>query len=419
MTRRWGEGTDPRGVPAIVVAAVDPSADADARRLAIALADAWSDRESPIRFDACGGEVASAAATAWIVLGDPLDHHGARAEAIRDATSAAEVEGVPVVVLGRGSTPLDVTSPAAVIVASLRLLLAQAASHQRTLRRERLAREAIRRHDHELAEAALLQREFLPKRLPRHERFECSVLWRPAWHVSGDIYDVVRIDEHHVGVFLADAVGHGVPAAILAMGLARRLEVRDDDGRPLAPSEVLRRLNRSLVEIRGDLVWFATAVYALHDLRSGEVRLASAGHPAAVLLRRDGGPRAFEASGGLLGIFEEERYLEHAFRLDEGDRLILHSDGLEPLFAPPLDSPDSLDGAEGTYLSRFMRCAAGLDAARLFEAIAARMDRPDSPPIAHDDVTVISIGHRAIAPSSPTQRERDVEGDGRNLRLAA
>lgn len=419
MTRSSGEGTDPHGVPVVVVAAVDPSTDADARHLAIELARAWNDPDLSVRFDACGDDVASAAAIAWIVLGDPLDHPGARAEAIRDATSTAEVEGRPVVVLGRGPTPLEVASPAEVVVASLRLLLAQAASHQRTLRRERLAREAIRRHDHELAEAALLQREFLPKRLPRDERFECAVLWRPAWHVSGDIYDVVRIDEHHVGVFLADAVGHGVPAAILAMGLARSLEVRDADGGPLAPSEVLRRLNRSLVEIRGDLVWFATAVYLLHDLRSGEGRLASAGHPAAVLLRRDGGSRAFEASGGLLGIFEEERYLEHAFRLDAGDRLFLHSDGLEPLFAPGLDSPDPPDGAEETYLSRFTSCAAGLDAARLFETIARRMDHPDSPPIIRDDVTVISIGHRAVDPSIASERTLEVEGEGRNLRLAA
>lgn len=414
MSRISGEGD--ADAPRLAIVATDALLEARAAWLAAAIAAAWPDPTPPqidctdLEFPDPGNE-ASKAYSGWIVLGDPEDRGDARALDLAARLADAESAGVPVIRLlppGRTRRRLDLRSSPETIAAVFAALLETSTNLRRSLRRERVARESIRRHDHELAEAAALQREFLPKRLPRHERFECSVLWRPAWHVSGDIYDVVQVDEDHVGIFLADAVGHGLPAAILAMGLARRLEVRDAEQRPLAPSEVLRRLNAALVELRTDLVWFATAIYALYDLRTGEVRVASAGHPAAVLLRRDGEATAIEASGGLLGIFEEERYLEHAFRLDEGDRLILHSDGVEPLFQAECDAEAATLGeGESSYLARFAECAAGREATELFEDLVARIERPDLAPIATDDVTVISFGFGSVATRNVAAIERD------------
>ncbi len=421
MSRISGEGL--AETPRLAIVASDASLEARAAWLAAAIAAAWPESPAP-RIDCTNlGDTDPAesepetAFAGWIVLGDPEDRADAGSIDLAAQLADAEAAGIPVIRLhapGRTPRRLDLRSPPETIAAVLAALLETSTNLRRSLRRERVARESVRRHDHELAEAAALQREFLPKRLPRHERFECSVLWRPAWHVSGDIYDVVQVDEHHIGVFLADAVGHGLPAAILAMGLARRLEVHDRERRPLAPSEVLRRLNAALVELRTDLVWFATAVYALYDLRTGEVRLASAGHPSAILLRRDGEAMAIEASGGLLGIFEEERYLEHAFTLDAGDRLVLHSDGIEPLFQAELDSEGASlgEGAE-SYLARFAECAAGREAPALFEDLVARLERPDLAPIATDDVTVISLGYGPIAAPNAAA----IEGEG--FRLAA
>jgi serine phosphatase RsbU (regulator of sigma subunit) len=419
VSRILGEGDAES--PRLAIVATDASLETRAAWLAAAIVAAWP--EATLPHIECGdgefpdaGDKPAPDFAGWIVLGDPEDRGDADSIDLAARLADAEASGVPVIRLlppGRTRRRLDLRSSPETIAAVLAALLETSTNLRRSLRRERVARESIRRHDHELAEAAALQREFLPKRLPRHERFECSVLWRPAWHVSGDIYDVVQVDEDHIGIFLADAVGHGLPAAILAMGLARRLEVRDDSQRPLAPSEVLRRLNAALVELRTDLVWFATAIYALHDLRTGEVRLASAGHPSAVLLRRDGEATAIEASGGLLGIFEEERYLEHVFRLEEGDRLLLHSDGIEPLFQAECDAEGTALGDEGdSYLARFAECASGREATELFEELVARIERPDLAPIASDDVTVISVGYGPVAMPNAA-----IEGEG--FRLAA
>src|SRR5688572_5223671 len=72
--------------------------------------------------------------------------------------------------------------------------------------------EIAKMHE-ELQLAALVQREFLPREMPSMGGVEFAALWRPTNYVSGDIYDLIRLDENNVGVFIADAVGHGVPAA--------------------------------------------------------------------------------------------------------------------------------------------------------------------------------------------------------------
>ncbi|XAM00337.1 hypothetical protein OT109_02895 [Phycisphaeraceae bacterium D3-23] len=83
--------------------------------------------------------------------------------------------------------------------------------------------EQIGKLDEELRMAAQLQREFLPAKLPEVGGVSFHVLYRPAGYVSGDIYDVMRLDEHHLGFFVADAVGHGVPAALMTIYIKRAL----------------------------------------------------------------------------------------------------------------------------------------------------------------------------------------------------
>ena len=71
--------------------------------------------------------------------------------------------------------------------------------------------------DEELRLAARIQCEFLPQEFPTMAGVGFDVLYRPAGYVSGDTYDVQQIDDRLVAFYVADAVGHGVPAALLTM----------------------------------------------------------------------------------------------------------------------------------------------------------------------------------------------------------
>lgn len=202
--------------------------------------------------------------------------------------------------------------------------------------------------DEELRMAAQLQREFLPRKLPRVGGLAFGVMWRPASYVSGDIYDVQRLDEEHVGLFIADAVGHGVPAALMTVYIKRSLVTKEIDPehpsnyRVVMPSEALAMLNRDMVNQRTDKVRFATAAYAVINTRTLQASVARAGHPFPMLLRAGGETEMLKPDGGILGVFEEQDFEQIEVQLNPDDRLLLYSDGFEMAF------PEAGDDTVGT-----------------------------------------------------------------------
>src|SRR5215213_1476021 len=108
--------------------------------------------------------------------------------------------------------------------------------------RDVVLKTSITRMDQELKLAARVQQDFLPRALPKVSGVSFSSLYRPAGFVSGDLYDVMRLDESHVGIYMADAVGHGMPAALLSMFLKNALvtkEILAGGYRLLTPAEAL------------------------------------------------------------------------------------------------------------------------------------------------------------------------------------
>jgi sigma-B regulation protein RsbU (phosphoserine phosphatase) len=124
----------------------------------------------------------------------------------------------------------------------------------------------------ELELAASVQREFLPKDLPQADGFEFGVMYRPCSYVSGDIYGVLPVDDAHIGFFLADATGHGVPAALMTVMIARAMHMVDNvfqRPRLLSPGEAMGRLNEELAARGTGAGRFATAVCGVIDIDVG------------------------------------------------------------------------------------------------------------------------------------------------------
>ena len=186
--------------------------------------------------------------------------------------------------------------------------------------------------DEEMRLAARLQRDFLPRRLPEVGPVRFAVLYRPLGWVSGDIYDVARLDETHVGFYVADAVGHGMPAALLTMFIKRALRTKRISGNHyeiLPPDLSLAELNAAICEQNLSSCQFVTAVYCVLDVETGVMTYARAGHPEPLLLPASGPPRRLACDGSLLGVFEEEQYAAVQTGLSPGDRVVLYSDGIE------------------------------------------------------------------------------------------
>ncbi len=186
--------------------------------------------------------------------------------------------------------------------------------------------------DQELRLASRLQRDFLPKSFPQLGDIRFGAIYRPAAWVSGDMYDVFRIDEHHVGCYLADAVGHGIAAGLLTMFIKQAVigkRIHEGGYTIVPPAEVLSNLNTELTRQELPNCQFVTACYALVDTRSGEITLSRAGHPHPVHVSAGGECTEVRTLGGLLGVFPEETFVSGRLQLLPGEKLLLYSDGME------------------------------------------------------------------------------------------
>jgi sigma-B regulation protein RsbU (phosphoserine phosphatase) len=190
--------------------------------------------------------------------------------------------------------------------------------------------QAYQQIDLDLRMARRLQASFLPQSLPEVGSVRFAVSYRPCGQVGGDFYDVVRLDEDHVGFYVADAMGHGVPASLLTVFLKKAVqlkEVTESGYRLLPPDEVLARLNRDLIAQGLAELPFITMVYGLLNSRTGRLQFARAAHPYPFYLPGAGPPEEWQSAGTLLGIFEAE-YPAQQRELRPGDRLLIYTDGL-------------------------------------------------------------------------------------------
>lgn len=180
----------------------------------------------------------------------------------------------------------------------------------------------------DLDRAEIIQRALLPQAPPATPGWCLNTLYRPGSSVGGDFYDAVRLDEHHLELVIADAAGHGVAAAMLAVLFKLHLKHVDNVGNSLAPQQVLERLNSRLFDLLSTPGAFITAVYVRLDLRSGRGQLASAGHPPCIICSADGATQMLERTGPALGLEQNAYYQEHEFQLTVGGRMMLYTDGV-------------------------------------------------------------------------------------------
>jgi phosphoserine phosphatase RsbU/P len=272
--------------------------------------------------------------------------------------------------------------------------------------------EQIDKIDQELRLASQMQREFLPSQFPAVYGVDFAALFRPATYVSGDIYDIVPLDGRHVAFFLADAVGHGVPAAMMTVFIAQCLRTMalnwPATGLPPSklPGAAMAELNQQMIRQQSSKVRTATACFGLIDCQPGasgdgatggtceggarQLWFARAGHPSAIVLRTHGEEQMLEPDGGLLGVFEDGEFEVQEVSLRPGDRLLVHSDGFEIAFRGlPTAAHDRI--ANPDYAREFADLVDGpVDAA--LQRLAQKLDQQVGSLNQLDDLTAILIG---------------------------
>ena len=189
-------------------------------------------------------------------------------------------------------------------------------------RAEKLLFEQHRLVQQDLDLAAEFQQVVLPE-VPSLPYINAEIIYRPYAQVSGDVYDFLQNREGEIAIFLGDATGHGIAAALMTMMVHIGLEgIR----RNLPTDESLRILNR-LIASRSTGRSVSAVFFRISP--NGTLMVSHAGHPSLVILPADGSDAVqFEKGGCALGIFEEEpvAYEEEGYKLSPGDKLFAYTD---------------------------------------------------------------------------------------------
>ncbi|MER3631835.1 MAG: hypothetical protein C4325_06480 [Blastocatellia bacterium] len=182
-----------------------------------------------------------------------------------------------------------------------------------------------KRIEAQLEVARQVQLELLPDHDPQIAGFDVSAYLFPTEEVSGDYYDWVRMFDDQFGMIVADAVGKGIPAALLMSFLRASLRSAVQVG--YAPHIAMSKVN--------NLLWdsveehqFITAIYGILDETNRTFVFSNAGHNPPLLIKPDGEYRYVEYGDMPLGMFYDARFHQHFIRFETGQTMVLYTDGI-------------------------------------------------------------------------------------------
>jgi len=255
-------------------------------------------------------------------------------------------------------------------------------------RQNRELSEENRRNQRELEMARKVQLALIPEALPSCPGLDMAMLYEPALPVGGDLLDVIPLADDGTLVYMADAMGHGVPAALLmsvvhtafhgAIGAVPQ-------GDSPSPAAILAEVNRTVMDLFETN--YVTAVCARIDLPDRRMALALAGHPPALLLRRGEGTVERLSEGGIpMGIDRGVHYDDAVVAFDASDVLLLYTDGIIEATGPDHNQYGLAS------LERLFLAARGLSADQVTERIRADLARHLSGAAPVDDIAALTLG---------------------------
>lgn len=178
----------------------------------------------------------------------------------------------------------------------------------------------------EWATARAVQQRFMRQRVPAIGTVDYSAKCRQVHALGGDCYDFVPLADGRLALAVGDASGKGLAAALMISNVQSSLRTAalftSDDG-----AAMLGAVNRH-VYATSLLDRYATLFYGVLDGTARTLRYVNAGHPPAMVLRREGSIDWLEAGGAPVGMFADWAYEEGAVQLECGDLVVACTDGV-------------------------------------------------------------------------------------------
>ena len=233
-----------------------------------------------------------------------------------------------------------------------------------------------------LQDARMIQSSILPKRTPRYGDFDIAGDSRPAETVGGDFFDYIPITPENFDLVIADASGHGLPAALqvrdvymgLRMGLTRDFKV----------ARTVERLNAIIN--RSKLASKFVSLFLAELEITGNLIYVNAGHVQPFILHDDGEVELLREGGMVLGPSPNATYLRGFGQVRPGDTLVLYTDGITECHHHRNDEEFGI-----ARLQRLVARHAGRPAVEIVQTVFQAVSRFAARATPEDDQTLVVV----------------------------
>lgn len=240
-----------------------------------------------------------------------------------------------------------------------------------------------REMEQNLEQARVQQHSLLPERIPEMAGLDVAVRFEPHDKIGGDFYDLVRLDDHRLLVFLSDVSGHGISGALFTATVKAFLNRALTE--TANPAAILNDMNLAMCHSALER-FFLTAVCAVIDTEKKTVTYANAGHPSGILRRRNRDCLVLESQSMPLNVSQDNRFMEDQKPLEAGDVLVFYTDGV----TESTNSATELYGEEALF-GALQDVGDNDDSEAVVRTVLADIDRfTDNHPI-DDDLLIVAI----------------------------
>lgn len=202
----------------------------------------------------------------------------------------------------------------------------------RDITHERKLAEKVNEKNQKMSEdidfAINMQKRMLPPK-GMYNGVDIDYLYEPSELLSGDFFDVFKMDSDNVGIYICDIVGHGVTASLLTVFVRQSLRVIAKSYS--SANRIITELHKTFLSLNLDYDKYFSIFFGIYNKSTHELEFINAGHNSIPVLMRSPEKEVImlEAKGyPICNIFDNVEYDVHRIKLCERDKLFFYTDGI-------------------------------------------------------------------------------------------
>lgn len=173
-----------------------------------------------------------------------------------------------------------------------------------------------------------LQQKMLPKK-EKLENISLDYIYRPSETLSGDMFDMYKVDKENIGVYISDVVGHGVSASLMTMFIRQTMRVMAKDS--ASPADRLKELHKKFLDLDLEAEYYFTIFHGIYNTKTKTLKYANAGHNCM--------PIRYDIENNIINLIEnkghpissllkEISFKEKEIQINSGDKILFYTDGV-------------------------------------------------------------------------------------------